>query len=261
MSIKQYQIDAFATKVFEGNPATVCPLEKWLDDKILQAIAEENNLSETAFFVPSKKGFYLRWFAPLAEVDLCGHATLASAYVLFDILNYSKPTITFETKSGGLVVSRDGQYLTMDFPIRIPRPSVIPEMLVEGLGRQPIDVFMADDYIAVFNTEEEIKSIKPDFTKLKELDLRGVVVTAKGDSVDFVSRMFGPKVGITEDPVTGSSHCALAPYWETKLGKKKFIARQVSKRGGEVLCEVRGNRVFLSGRAVKFMEAEIYLGT
>lgn len=257
MKIKLYQIDAFATKVFEGNPAAVCPLDRWLDDTTLQAIAEENNLSETAFFVPSEMGYHLRWFTPVAEIDLCGHATLAAAYVLFKILGYQNRSITFETRGGDLVVSRNGDFVEMDFPARMPRPCAVPDALISGLGRHPIEVLAADDYIAIYETEEEIKSIKPNHSKLQELDLRGVVITAKGKSVDFVSRVFGPKLGIPEDPVTGSAHCELAPYWKTRLGKNKFIARQLSSRGGEVGCEVKGDRVILSGQAVEFMEAEI----
>lgn len=261
MKIKLYQIDAFASKVFEGNPAAVCLLGRWLDDATLQAIAEENNLSETAFFVPSTKGFHLRWFTPVAEVDLCGHATLAAAYVLFKILGYRNRNVTFETRSGDLVVSRNGDFFEMDFPARTPGPCAIPNALISGLGKDPIEVLAADDYIAVYEKEEEITSIKPNHSRLQELDLRGVVITAKGKSVDFVSRVFGPKLGIPEDPVTGSAHCELAPYWQTRLGKNKFIAKQLSRRGGEVGCEVKGDRVIISGQAIEFMNAEIDIGT
>ncbi len=257
MKIKQYQIDAFATRAFEGNPAAVCPLESWLDDGILQAIAEENNLSETAFFVPSEKGFELRWFTPVKEVDLCGHATLASAHVIFEILGYTKLTITFETRSGDLFVERHGKLLKMDFPARPPAPCMLSEILLKGLGQRPVEVLAANDYMAVFDSEATVRAITPDQSLLSQLDLRGVIATARGTDVDFVSRFFAPKSGIPEDPVTGSAHCTLAPYWANKLGKNILSARQVSKRGGNIACEVNSGRVFLSGYAVTFMEAEI----
>ena len=258
MKIKQYQVDAFATRVFEGNPAAVCPLDSWLDDSLLQAIAEENNLSETAFFVPSEKGFQLRWFTPLKEVDLCGHATLAAAHVVFDSLGYAKPAITFETRSGDLFVTRKGKLLEMDFPVRPPTPCLLPVLLAEGLGQCPLAVLAADDYIAVFDNEATIRAITPNQALLGQLDLRGVAVTAPGVEVDFVSRFFAPKYGIAEDPVTGSAHCELAPYWAHKLGKRILSAKQVSRRGGTIVCEVNADRVRLSGQAVTFMEAEIF---
>lgn len=257
MKIKQYQIDAFATRAFEGNPAAVCPLESWLDDGILQSIAEENNLSETAFFVPSKKGFELRWFTPVKEVDLCGHATLASAHVIFEILGYTKQAIAFETRSGDLFVERNGKLLKMDFPARPPAPCKLSEILLKGLGQRPVGVLAADDYMAVFDSEATVRAITPDHALLSQLDLRGVIVTARGTDVDFASRFFAPKYGIPEDPVTGSAHCTLAPYWANKLGKNILSARQVSKRGGNIACEVNSGRVMLSGYAVTFMEAEI----
>ncbi len=260
MKLKQYQIDAFARQVFKGNPAAVVPLDAWLSDELLQAIAEENNLSETAFFVPTENGFHLRWFTPVAEVDLCGHATLASAHVLFEILGHTQPTIEFETRSGTLVVERKNGLLAMRFPCTPPKPCIPPATLIEGLGQRPIEVLAADDYIAVFDSEAVVRSIAPNLEKLKALDLRGVCVTAPGVGVDFVSRFFAPKFGIPEDPVTGSTHCELAPYWASRLGKNMLTAQQVSKRGGDVLCEVLGNRVVLYGSAVTFMVAEIYIG-
>jgi len=260
MKTKLYQVDAFARRVFEGNPAAVCPLGAWPEDALLQAIAEENNLSETAFFVPVEEGFQLRWFTPVSEVDLCGHATLASAHVLFEILGYADPAIRFETRSGRLVVERQGGMLTMDFPARPPKPCAPPEALVEGFGHTPREVLAADDYVAVFDDEEIIRSLAPDMAKLCELDLRGVCVTAPGAEVDFVSRFFAPRYGIPEDPVTGSAHCELAPYWASRLGRTTLKAYQASKRGGEVLCELRGDRVILAGNAVTFMAAEIDLG-
>ena len=257
IKIKQYQIDAFATRAFEGNPAAVCPLDRWLDDGLLQAIAEENNLSETAFFVPSEKGFDLRWFTPAREVDLCGHATLATAHVIFEILGYAKSVICFETRSGELFVKKQGASLQMDFPACPPTLREIPEMLVQGLGVRPVEMLAADDYLAVFDTEVTIRAITPNHSLLSQLDLRGVIVTAPGADVDFVSRFFAPKFGVPEDPVTGSAHCELAPYWANRFGKNTLAARQVSKRGGNLTCEILGNRVLLSGSAVTFMEAEI----
>jgi len=260
MKIRQYQVDAFARRVFEGNPAAVCPLDAWLRDELLQAIAAENNLSETAFFVPAEKGFQLRWFTPLAEVDLCGHATLASAHVLFEILGYPGPAIEFETRGGTLIVERKGGLLAMDFPALPPQPCAPPEALIEGLGRPPAEVLAAEDYIAVFDDEAVIRALAPDLAKLRGLDLRGVCVTAPGSSTDFVSRFFAPKLGVPEDPVTGSAHCELAPYWSSRLGKTRLKAWQGSRRGGEVLCEMKGNRVTLSGSAVTFMEGVIDIG-
>lgn len=257
MKIKQYQVDAFATKAFEGNPAAVLPLDHWLDDHLLQAIAEENNLSETAFFVPHHKGFHLRWFTPVQEVNLCGHATLASAHVIFNILGYAQPTITFQTRSGELFVKKHGDLLQMDFPACPPVPCDISEILVQGLGIRPIEVRAADDYVAVFETEEAIRTITPNHALLSQLGLRGIIVTAPGSDVDFVSRFFCPKLGIPEDPVTGSAHCALAPYWAHRLGKNKLRAKQISKRSGLLICELLSHRVLLSGNAITFMEAEI----
>ncbi len=257
MKIKQYQVDAFASRAFEGNPAAVCPLESWLDDSVLQAIAEENNLSETAFFVPSGRGFRLRWFTPAREVDLCGHATLASAHIIFETLGYSRDVITFETRSGGLFVARKGKLLEMDFPARVPVPCDVPQALARGLGQRPIALLAADDYLAVFDSEATVRALKPDHGLLGELDLRGVIVTAPGTDVDFVSRFFAPRFGVPEDPVTGSAHCELAPYWAARLGRNILRARQVSRRGGQLSCELKGDRVILSGEAVTFMAAEI----
>jgi len=257
VKIKQYQVDAFTTEVFAGNPAAVCPLEGWLEDDVMQAVAGENNLSETAFFVPTASGFHLRWFSPVREVDLCGHATLATAHVLFEHLGYAKPVVTFETRSGELLVEqRDGR-LAMDFPASRPAPCFAPDALIAGLGQQPVEVLSAEDYVAVFEDEATIRGMAPDLARLGELDLRGVCVTAPGDGVDFVSRFFAPKYGIPEDPVTGSAHCALAPYWAARLGKAELEARQVSARGGAIHCQVNGDRVVLSGSAVTFMEGEI----
>ncbi len=261
MKLKLYQIDAFADRVFAGNPAAVCPLNEWLEDSVLQSIAEENNLAETTFFVPFKEGYRLRWFTPVAEVNLCGHATLAAAYVLYHYLGHSGPTITFDTLSGRLIVTRKDGMFEMDFPSKDPKPCATPDVMVQALGKAPVEVLCHDDYIAVFQTEGEVREISPELSKLKLLDLRGVAVTARGDECDFVSRFFAPKYGINEDPVTGSSHCELAPYWSKKFGKQKLVARQVSKRGGQLVCEVKQSRVMLAGTAVKYMEAEIEFGS
>jgi PhzF family phenazine biosynthesis protein len=257
MKLRQYQVDAFATRAFEGNPAAVCPLARWLDDDLLQAIAEENNLSETAFFMPSDNGFRLRWFTPASEVDLCGHATLATAHVLFEHLGHAGPVIAFETRSGVLTVRRKGNLLEMDFPASPPTPYAGFELLSRALGRQPLEVLRADDYMAVFNDDATVRGIAPDFALLRTLDLRGVIVTAPGGSDDFVSRFFAPRLGVPEDPVTGSAHCTLAPYWAGRLGKQRLSARQVSKRGGSLTCELKGDRVLLSGAAVTVMQTEI----
>lgn len=260
MKCVQYQVDAFTDRVFHGNPAAVCPLDHWLDDAVLQAIAAENNLSETAFYVPAGDGFHLRWFTPNSEVDLCGHATLATAHVLFSELGHTGTPIRFDTRSGRLTVTQqpDG-LLTMDFPAQPPAPCLIPERLVEALGVTPVEVLQADDYIAVLASEAEVRDLKPDMARLQQLELRGVAVTAPGedDDVDFVSRFFAPKYGIPEDPVTGSAHCELAPYWEAVLSRNPLTARQISARGGELHCRVKGDRVELAGRTVTFMQAEI----
>lgn len=259
MKLVQYQVDAFASKPFEGNPAAVCPLDAWLSDALLQAIAEENNLSETAYFVRSGDRFHLRWFTPVTEVDLCGHATLAAAHVLFALLGYSRQEVVFHTRSGELSVSRNAGQYAMDFPSQPPTPCAAPAALAAGLGAQPTEVLAFADYMAVFDDEATVRSLTPDFSVLRKLDLRGVIATAPGDKKDFVSRFFAPKHNIDEDPVTGSAHCELCPYWSTRLGKTTLAARQLSRRGGDLLCELTGDRVILTGGAVTVMEAQITL--
>ena len=261
MKIKQYQVDAFALRAFEGNPAAVCPLQEWLNDTVLQSIAEENNLSETAFFIPAENGFELRWFTPVAEVDLCGHATLASAHVLFEHLGYSKPEVIFQTKSGQLIVANKGESYEMNFPVREPQHCAAPPALLEGLVAVPQEILASDDYLVVFSSEETVQNLEPNFSLLSQIGLRGVIVTAPGKSVDFVSRFFAPKLGINEDPVTGSAHCQLTPYWAKRLGKTKLQARQISRRGGSISCELKESRVLLSGHAITFMVAEIVFET
>lgn len=257
MSLRLFQVDAFASRPFEGNPAAVCPLEAWPEDAVMQAIAAENNLSETAFFAPGADGFDLRWFTPVAEVDLCGHATLAAAHVLFEHLGHRQDSIRFQTRSGTLEVTREGEVLVMDFPARPPASCRVPPLLVEALGEPPVEVLAADDFVVVFGREAQIRALEPDLAKLARLPRRGVCVTAPGDEHDFISRFFAPALGVPEDPVTGSAHCELAPYWAARLGRQRLRARQLSRRGGEVDCEVRGERVVLRGTAVTFLEGHI----
>ena len=252
-----YQIDAFAGRVFSGNPAAVCPLDTWLEDSLMQAIAQENNLSETAFFVTEKTGYHIRWFTPAAEVDLCGHATLATAFVLYQILKVPGDRILFRSRSGRLAVEKEKDLLAMDFPSQPPVPCDPPDILKAAFHKPPSEILCSDDYFVVFPDEEDIRALKPDMEKLKQLDLRGVIVTAKGKETDFVSRFFAPKFGIPEDPVTGSAHCALIPYWSSILDKKDLYAHQISRRGGEIFCKDRGERVVIAGRAVKYMEGTI----
>jgi predicted PhzF superfamily epimerase YddE/YHI9 len=260
MRLPIYQLDAFADRVFAGNPAAVVPLEEWLPDATLQAIAAENNLSETAFFVRQGEKYALRWFTPKVEVDLCGHATLASAYVVFRFLEPKRRSVAFETrKAGTLVVVRHGDELAMDFPAWVPKECEAPAGLTVALGRNPGEVLASRDYLAVYERESDIAAIKPDFAGLKRLD-RAVIVTAPGgDGIDFVSRFFAPWAGIDEDPVTGSAHCQLIPYWARRLGKTRLAAHQISARGGVLSCAIEGERVTIAGRAQLYLEGTITL--
>lgn len=257
MKLPLYQVDAFAKKAFEGNPAAICPLEKWLSDETLLSIAEENNLSETAFFIPTKDGFHIRWFTPTTEVDLCGHATLAAAFVIFNELGYNKNLISFESKSGILNVAKDNELLIMDFPTQAPTACELPIEIKQAFDIEPVECLKAEDYILVFNNENEIVNAKPKLEKLKNIDLRGVVITAPSKNYDFVSRFFAPKYGINEDPVTGSAHTQLTPYWANKFHKNKLSAKQISNRGGELFCELLGERVSIAGYAAKYLQGEI----
>jgi PhzF family phenazine biosynthesis protein len=261
MELTLYQIDAFASKLFEGNPAAVCPLETWLPDEMMQAIASENNLSETAFFVPEGNVYRIRWFTPTSEVDLCGHATLASAHVLFNILGHGGDRIEFESRSGVLIVTRTDDWLVMDFPAQPPVPCDIPREITKAFNESPIECLRSEDYIIVFEREMDVESADPDMDQLKRLDLRGVIITARSSRYDFVSRFFAPKYGIPEDPVTGSAYTQLAPYWASKMGPKKFSVKQVSQRGGELTCEIAGDRVLISGKATKYLEGTINIDT
>lgn len=258
-TIPMYQIDAFADRVFAGNPAAVCPLEEWLDDATMQAIAAENNLAETAFFAREGDEYRIRWFTPVLEVDLCGHATLASAFVLFTELEPDRTSVTFASRSGGLTVTRDGARLTLDFPAIATEPCAAPPLLAEGLGAEPLEVRRGMDYMVVLANEAAVRAVQPRLELLARLDARGVIVTARGESADFVSRFFGPAAGIPEDPVTGSAHCALVPYWAAQLGKTELHARQISARGGELWCTEAGTRVLIAGHAVKFLQGAIEL--
>lgn len=251
MKLDIYQIDAFTDKVFGGNPACVVPLTNWLSDELLFNIAKENAVPETAFFIIKEEKVHLRWFTPDVEMDLCGHATLASAYVLKEILNYTKDTIVFESLSGDLSVSVKDDLYTLDLPSRMPIEAELPQTIKDALNIQPKQVLKSRDYVLVYDSEEDIKNIQIDrqiFDQLN-LDPGGVIVTAKGNDCDFVSRFFTPQASILEDPVTGSAHCSLAPYWAMILTKKEMNARQISERGGELHCVVRGDRVLISGRA------------
>jgi PhzF family phenazine biosynthesis protein len=257
MRLPLYHVDAFAERVFAGNPAAVVPLERWLDDHTLQAIAAENNLSETAFLVGGRGQYEIRWLTPTTEVDLCGHATLASAHVVMTTLEPGSRVVSFQSKSGQLIVTRDGDLLALDFPALPPQPLPVPEPLALAIGRKPREVWIARDVMAVFDTEEEIRSLKPDREQLAELEYFAVIVTGPGREVDFVSRFFAPRQGIPEDPVTGRAHCMLVPYWARRLGKPRLHARQVSPRGGELHCEDRGDRVKIAGRVVQYLEGTI----
>jgi PhzF family phenazine biosynthesis protein len=254
--IPYFEVDAFANKLFRGNPAGVCPLAKWLDDALMQSIAAENNLSETAFFVPRGDDYDLRWFTPTVEIDLCGHATLASAFIVFSELGFRGNEVHFHSKSGRLTVSRNSDVLTLDFPSRPPAPCTAPEALIKGLGTQPVEILKARDYFCVFASAEVVRALQPDFNMLETLDEK-VIVTAPGMDCDFVSRFFAPTAGINEDPVTGSAHCTLIPYWSKRLGKKKLFARQLSKRGGELFCEDAGERVHIGGNAMLYLRGEL----
>jgi PhzF family phenazine biosynthesis protein len=261
MRLSIYQVDAFSSQAFGGNPAAIVPLDAWLADDVMQAIAMENNLAETAFFVRGANGYDLRWFTPTIEMDLCGHATLASGFVVFEILGTKESVIRFQTKSGELTVEKiDGKYV-LDFPSRPASQSDAPTGLIEAIGAEPKEILKSRDYMLVYENEADILAIKPNFEALAKIDTHAVIVTAKGDSADFVSRFFAPEVGVPEDPVTGSAHCTLIPYWAEKLGKTKLYARQVSARGGEIFCELVGDRVRMGGNAVLYMKGEIYVGS
>lgn len=258
MKLHIFQVDAFADDLFKGNPAAVVPLQEWLSDEQMQQIAMENNLSETAFFIPEGEDYSIRWFTPLAEVILCGHATLATAHVLYFELGIEKEEISFSSKSGTLKVRKKDDLLQLDFPVDIAKPALLPENIIEGLKVNPLEVYKGiTDYVLVYQSEEIIRNMQPDFALLKGLDERGIIVTAPGESVDFVSRFFAPGIGIDEDPVTGSAHTMLAPYWSARLIKNELTAQQLSARGGNLWLTMQTNRVLIAGKAVTYLKGEI----
>ncbi len=261
MKLPLFQVDAFTDRLFGGNPAAVVPLTTWLPTPEMQKIAAENNLAETAFFVPQGDNFELRWFTPELEIDLCGHATLATAHILFTELDHRQSHIHFHTlKAGTLTVTRNQNLYTLDFPSRPVVDCEIPEGLLDAMGgKAPIEVWNSRDYLLVYESEADVLALKPDFAALSKIDMMGVIATAKGDHSDFVSRFFIPAAGINEDPVTGSAHCNLIPYWASKLGKNQLHAYQVSARRGELWCELKGDRVLMSGKAVTYLKGEIYV--
>lgn len=258
MKIRYYHVDAFTRERFRGNPAGVCLLESWLPDETLLSIAAENRHSETAFVVPQGEEYALRWFTPTIEVSLCGHATLAAAHVLLVELGGPGKDLHFQSRSGSLTVVRKGELLVLDFPARVVEPCpAIPEALAKALGSRPAEVWRAQSYLAVYPLAADIVALQPDMEALGALDAKAVIVTAPGDDVDFVTRFFAPRLGIPEDPVTGSAQCTLAPYWSARLGKRTLSARQLSARGGELLSEYLGERVQIGGRAVTYMRGEL----
>lgn len=259
--IKIFQVDAFTDQLFSGNPAAVCLPDHWPHDAVMQSVAAENNLAETAFVITTGDHFGIRWFTPTVEVDLCGHATLASAYVIFNHTDYHRDEIIFiSPRSGELKVRRNGKKLYLDFPADvISRCENHPE-LTKGIGLVPLEVYRGKtDYLAVLGSEAEVQDILPDFAAIEKLDARGLIVTAPGNSVDFISRFFGPQSGVPEDPVTGSAHTTLTPYWAERLGKTMLTARQISKRGGFLDCQNAGSRVYIGGEAQLYLTGEIYL--
>ncbi|MEC1900012.1 PhzF family phenazine biosynthesis protein [Bacillus atrophaeus] len=258
--MKYYVVDAFAENLFEGNPAGVCIMKEWIPDELMQQIAAENNLSETAFAVKEGESYRLRWFTPADEIDLCGHATLATAYVIANFYESNVEEIKFQTISGELVVVKKGELYEMDFPSRMPKEISLTEEMVEALGVKPVEVHLDRDLIFVFEKEDDVLNASPDFSKLKELpDGLGVLITARSEKYDFVSRAFFPKLNVNEDPVCGSAHCNFIPYWAKNLSKNEMVARQLSKRGGKLYCKFEGDRVKISGSAVLYSIADLQI--
>jgi PhzF family phenazine biosynthesis protein len=262
MNLQIFQVDAFTKTPFGGNPAAVCPLQEWLPDEMMQKIAAENNLSETAFFVKKDDGYEIRWLTPTVEIDLCGHATLATAHVIFNCLNLEESQVKFYSpRSGDLGVEKQMDVLVLDFPKYDLNKTEITKDLVEAVGKTPQQAWETQGKMAMllFETEEDVASMQPDMSALAKLPFDEIIVTAKGSEADFVSRLFAPRIGIPEDPVTGATHCSLIPYWAEQLGKQKLYARQLSARGGELFCELRGARVKIGGNAVLYLKGEIYV--
>jgi PhzF family phenazine biosynthesis protein len=258
MKIKLYQIDAFTNRVFSGNPAAVCPLQGWLEDDTLQNIAAENNLAETAFYVKSKEGYHIRWFTPVAEVDLCGHATLAAAYVIFNFSDDRSASISFQSRSGVLTVSHNQEWYTLNFPADTVKAIAVTPEHIACIGKKPVEAYQGkSDTMFVFSNRQEIEEVVPEFSKIAQLKARGLIITAPGTDTDFVSRFFAPQFGINEDPVTGSAHTTLTPYWSKRLGKLELTARQISRRSGFLKCKLLGDRVEMSGQGAFYMSGEI----
>ncbi len=259
--IKIFQVDAFTSELFKGNPAAVCLLDQWLDKDLMQSIAAENNLSETAFITRAGDQYSIRWFTPTVEVDLCGHATLASAYVIFNQTDYQATEIIFHSsRSGELTVTKDGPNLYLDFPADVFLPCENLPEITQGIGCEPLEVYKGKtDYMAVLGSEAEVQNIQPDFIAIEKLAARGLIVTAPGKNVDFVSRFFGPQCGVNEDPVTGSAHTTLTPYWSAKLGKTRMTAKQISKREGELQCQYAPPRVVIGGEAQLYLIGEVII--
>jgi PhzF family phenazine biosynthesis protein len=261
MKLAIYQVDAFTDRVFGGNPACVVPLIQWLPDNLLLKITQENAVAETAFFVDNGESIHLRWFTPEIEMDLCGHATLATAHVLKTILNYPKDSITFKTLSGELIVTVDNDLYTMDFPSRMPTTAALPDVIKQSLSKQPVAVLKSRDYVLVYEQESDVRDIQIDRKTFDQINLDpgGVIITARGDECDFVSRFFTPQASIPEDPVTGSAHCSLIPYWSLQLDKKELSALQISDRIGTLYCVDKGDRVLITGKAVTYLTGFIHL--
>lgn len=258
--MKYYVVDAFASELFKGNPAGVCLLEKELNDETMQSIAAENNLAETAFLLKKGNEYSLRWFTPETEIDLCGHATLATAFVLMNYVETGLVSVEFQTQSGTLIVTREEDFYVMDFPSRGPISCEIPAELQDALGVKVLEMYLSRDYLVLVENEAAVTNLNPDFSLMKTIDdAFAVIVTAKGDTCDFVSRFFAPNAGINEDPVTGSAHCTLIPFWSKRLNKKTMLARQLSKRGGVIYCEDNGERVKIGGKAICYSVGEIHI--
>ena len=259
MKLDIYQVDAFTSDLFKGNPAAVVPLDSWISDDVMQNIAAENNLSETAFYVRNNEGFEIRWFTPTIEVDLCGHATLATSFVVFERKEVAGNQVVFNSKSGALKIDKTADGLELDFPATVPVIAELPSW-IKDVGGNPIEAYSCeDDFLLIYDSEEAIRNLTPNFTALKQVPVRGIICSSKSERCDFVSRFFAPGAGIDEDPVTGSAHTKLVPYWAEVLKKEKLLAKQISKRGGELKCNLLGDRVKLSGEAKLFLKGEIYI--
>lgn len=257
--MKQYIVDAFTDKVFSGNPAAVCVMEKWIPKETMMNITLENNLSETAFAVKVKEGYQLRWFTPGGEIDLCGHATLATAYVIMNFYDKEVDFISFSTMSGTLIVKKNGSLYEMQFPAYTLKKVAVTEAMSEAMGAEPQEAYMGRDLLCVFDSVDVIVGMKPDMDKVKKLDGLLLHVTAKGLDTDCISRTFAPKLNVNEDPVCGSGHCHIVPYWTDKLGKEKIVAYQASRRGGRLYCHKEGEHIFLAGKAALYAQSDIYI--